>query len=91
MFGCRECEIIEDLRDHGGIEFKVPATGGNITYDNIIIGDRMGYNSCEEVLYFGYGTTGDLNNDCRVDFKDITMFTGEWLYRNDPANPQCQN
>jgi len=32
---------------------------------------------------------GDLNGDCKVDLKDLTIFVSSWLDCNDPQNSFC--
>jgi hypothetical protein len=33
---------------------------------------------------------GDLNEDCRFDFKDLAFFASDWLRCNDPTNVDCE-
>ena len=81
--------IPADLAGHGGIEFDVPIDGHSIYYDDIVVGDMAVYSSCEEVLYFDQGISGDLNQDCRIDFGDRAILAIQWLRCNDPANTDC--
>jgi hypothetical protein len=34
---------------------------------------------------------GDLNGDCKADFKDVGVFAGTWLKCSDPVNAQCNS
>ena len=45
--------------------------------------------NCSEVWQNGFGQSGDLNQDCQVDFQDIADFVINWLVCNDPNEPGC--
>jgi hypothetical protein len=45
--------------------------------------------NCEQVWSMGQGMEGDLNKDCHVDFKDVGVFSEDWLNCNDPAPGGC--
>jgi len=49
---------------------------GNCYYDNIVVTSEVG-SVCGDANH-PY-PTGDLNQDCYVDFKDVDVFAGQWL------------
>jgi hypothetical protein len=42
--------------------------------------------NCEEAKAMGYTLAGDLNGDCKVNFKDVAMVMADWLKNYDPAD-----
>ncbi len=47
------------------------------------------WENCRQVLDAGYGLTGDINEDCRVNLEDMSIFLNVWLTCYDPQNPDC--
>lgn len=47
--------------------------------------------TCEEALTLGYGTTGDLNDDCYVNLADIEKLAAAWLDCIDPELDDCSH
>jgi hypothetical protein len=45
--------------------------------------------NCADIDSEGLTLSGDLNADCKVNFKDFVYFAQEWLNCNDPQNPGC--
>lgn len=46
--------------------------------------------SCAERIALGLVFTGDLNNECFVNFIDFAILVQDWLKCNDPQNVECQ-
>jgi len=45
---------------------------------------------CRGVRARGFGFTGDLNHDCKIDWLDMNALLQSWLLCNDPHDPVCQ-
>jgi len=45
--------------------------------------------SCAEVQDWGLSLQADLNGDCYVNWQDFTLFASQWLFCNDPEDPNC--
>ena len=84
------------LKGEWGSSVVIPFLGGSYTYnisldsgdvylDNFVVDGGTIVPICEYVL------SGDLNNDCRVDFLDFAIMASNWLINctTDPGNPQC--
>lgn len=63
---------------------------GAQVYDNLVVWDRRGSNTGEKHFYISQATSccgdkdhpypqGDINRDCRVDFKDLALLSSHWL------------
>jgi hypothetical protein len=58
--------------------------GGNIFYlDNVVVKRTQGI--CTKII------RGDYNQDCKVDFKDLSVFMGDWLKCNLQPATLCAN
>jgi hypothetical protein len=44
---------------------------------------------CEDIWKTGQGLPGDLDHNCKVNFKDFAMFASSWLKCNNPDQSQC--
>jgi len=44
---------------------------------------------CSDVIAYGYGLAGDINEDCYVNFEDLKLFLEDWLNCNNPEDPNC--
>jgi hypothetical protein len=69
----------------GGYVYNIALDSGDAYFDNFIVDSGTIVQICEYVL------SGDLNNDCRVDFLDFAIMASNWLTdcTTDPSNPQC--
>ena len=48
--------------------------------------------TCAEVWSMGYGMQTDLDQSCKIDWGDFSVFASQWLWCNDPLNPgQCSD
>jgi hypothetical protein len=47
--------------------------------------------TCEEVIAMGFPISGDVNNDCKVDFKDIAVIATNWLKCIVPGESGCNS
>ena len=45
--------------------------------------------NCLEVQDMNYGLSADLDNDCRVDFRDFALIAEKWSQCNEPDKPEC--
>ncbi len=51
-----------------------------------------GPTTCAEVWSMGYGLQTDLDQSCYVNWGDFSLFASQWLWCNDPLNPeQCSD
>ena len=61
----------------------VAPTGNHFTAISAGNFHNLAIYECSAVL------TGDLNGDCRVDFKDFAIFASQWLQCGDPFDQNC--
>jgi len=45
--------------------------------------------SCQTVIETGFGSTSDMNGDCKVDLADLAIFSQAWMHCTDPQNGSC--
>ncbi len=69
----------------GGYVYNIALDSGDAYLDNFVVDSGTIVQICE------YALSGDLNNDCRVDFLDFAIMASNWLIdcTTDPSNPQC--
>jgi GH35 family endo-1,4-beta-xylanase len=48
-------------------------------------------NNCQEVIQFGLRLPADFDGNCRVDFRDLDLFTERWLIENPGAESESQD
>ena len=60
-----------------------------LNYIEVIKAPSLPPVSCSEVWQNGFGLSGDLNQDCHVDLRDIADFVANWLVCNDPDKLGC--
>ena len=47
--------------------------------------------TCEHAILQGYGTAGDLNEDCEVNFEDVALLATAWLNCIAPEADECSH
>ena len=69
----------------GGYVYNIALDSGDAYFDNFAVDSGTIVQICE------YALSGDLNNDCRVDFLDFAIMASNWLIdcTADPSNLQC--
>jgi hypothetical protein len=69
----------------GSYVYNIALASGNAYLDNFVVDSGTIVQICE------YALSGDLNNDCRVDFLDFAVMAANWLVDCDltPDNPAC--
>jgi hypothetical protein len=67
-------------------------------YSGVLAADKIALHysafqpqTCQEAVERGYGKTGDINGDCKVDFLDFADMAVDWMVCNDPQDDCIQN
>ncbi len=70
-------------------ELNYAATGANIADVNFTRLGNPVISNCADVVNYGFGLVGDLNGDCRVDYRDLKLAVDDWVQCNDPNQDNC--
>jgi hypothetical protein len=64
-------------------------TGTVNSLTEVVVGQGIIPTNCSEWWAFGYGLRGDLDQNCRVNTKDLDIMAERWLACSDPCGLSC--